>query len=80
MTRRTKAATTSVSTSAATQPHAHKARCGLERLRYATIYGLHGLRAAWQGKAFRMESCLAFVMVPACGQHSAGDGSAQQRY
>ncbi|RYF00954.1 MAG: diacylglycerol kinase [Comamonadaceae bacterium] len=47
-----------------TAPHPHKARSGLNRVWHATGYSLQGLRAGWAEKAFRLEACLACVMVP----------------
>jgi diacylglycerol kinase (ATP) len=41
-----------------------KARTGFNRLWHATGYSLAGLRAGWGEAAFRLEACLAFVMVP----------------
>jgi len=41
-----------------------KARTGLNRLWHATGYSMAGLRAGWNEAAFRLEACLAFVMVP----------------
>ncbi|SIQ15984.1 diacylglycerol kinase [Pseudacidovorax sp. RU35E] len=41
-----------------------KARKGLDRLWHATLYSLHGLKAGWDEPAFRMEACLAIVLVP----------------
>jgi len=46
-------------------PHPHKARTGLNRVWHATGYSFAGLRAGWAEKAFRLEACLAFVMLPA---------------
>ena len=44
----------------------HKGRTGLDRLVRATGYSLHGLRLAYSGEsAFRQETWLALVMVPA---------------
>jgi len=44
--------------------HPHKQRSGLHRLWYAAGYSLQGLRAGWQEKAFRLEACLALVLLP----------------
>ncbi|HEY0825830.1 MAG TPA: diacylglycerol kinase [Ramlibacter sp.] len=41
-----------------------KARTGFSRMWHATGYSLAGLRAGWSEAAFRLEACLAFVMVP----------------
>lgn len=41
-----------------------KARKGLDRLWHATRYSLNGLTAGWGEPAFRMEACLAIVLVP----------------
>lgn len=41
-----------------------KLRTGLNRLWHAAGYSLAGLRAGWGEAAFRLEACLAFVMVP----------------
>jgi diacylglycerol kinase (ATP) len=41
-----------------------KGRTGFNRLWHATGYSLAGLRAGWAESAFRLEACLAFVMVP----------------
>jgi len=46
-------------------PHPHKARTGIRRVWHATGYSLQGLRAGWSEKAFRTESCIAFVLLPA---------------
>jgi len=42
----------------------HKQRTGLTRLWHATGYSLQGLRAGWSEKAFRLEACLALVLLP----------------
>jgi len=42
----------------------HKRRTGFTRLWYAAGYSVQGLRAAWHEKAFRLEACLAFVLLP----------------
>jgi diacylglycerol kinase (ATP) len=41
-----------------------KARTGFSRVWHATGYSLAGLRAGWDEAAFRLEACLACVMVP----------------
>lgn len=41
-----------------------KRRTGFNRVWHATGYSLAGLRAGWGEAAFRLEACLAFVMVP----------------
>lgn len=41
-----------------------KMRTGFDRLWHATGYSLAGLRAAWTEAAFRLEACLAIVLVP----------------
>ncbi|WP_295524416.1 diacylglycerol kinase [uncultured Pseudacidovorax sp.] len=41
-----------------------KARKGLDRLWHATLYSLNGLKAGWGEPAFRMEACLAVVLLP----------------
>jgi diacylglycerol kinase (ATP) len=41
-----------------------KARTGFNRMWHATGYSLAGLRAGWDEAAFRLEACLAFVLVP----------------
>jgi diacylglycerol kinase (ATP) len=41
-----------------------KARTGFSRMWHATGYSLAGLRAGWDEAAFRLEACLAFVMLP----------------
>ena len=43
---------------------AQKARTGFDRMWHATGYSLSGLRAGWSEAAFRLEACLAFVMIP----------------
>ena len=45
-------------------PHPHKRRTGLNRLWHAAGYSLQGLRAGWGEKAFRLEACLAIVLLP----------------
>jgi diacylglycerol kinase (ATP) len=41
-----------------------KRRTGFSRMWHAAGYSLAGLRAGWSEAAFRLEACLAFVMVP----------------
>jgi diacylglycerol kinase (ATP) len=41
-----------------------KGRTGFNRVWHATGYSLAGLRAGWDEAAFRLEACLAFVMLP----------------
>src|SRR5881409_49971 len=41
-----------------------KGRTGFNRVWHATGYSMAGLRAGWQEAAFRLEACLAFVMLP----------------
>jgi diacylglycerol kinase (ATP) len=41
-----------------------KQRTGWNRLWHATGYSISGLRAAWRESAFRLEACLAFILVP----------------
>lgn len=41
-----------------------KGRTGFSRVWHATGYSLAGLRAGWTEAAFRLEACLAFVMLP----------------
>jgi diacylglycerol kinase (ATP) len=41
-----------------------KGRTGFDRLWHATGYSMAGLRAGWGEAAFRLEACLAFVMLP----------------
>lgn len=43
---------------------AQKRRTGLGRMWHATRYSLAGLRAAWDEAAFRLEACLAVLMLP----------------
>lgn len=45
-------------------PHPHKARTGLNRLVHAFGYSMQGLVAGWHEKAFRLEACLAVVLLP----------------
>lgn len=46
-------------------PHPHKSRTGLIRLMHATRYSLEGLKTAYHdGGAFRLETCLAAVLLP----------------
>ena len=46
------------------QPHPHKARKGLNRIVHAFGYSLQGLLAGWHEKAFRLEACLAIILIP----------------
>ena len=41
-----------------------KGRTGFSRMWHAAGYSLAGLRAGWGEAAFRLEACLAFVLVP----------------
>ena len=41
-----------------------KLRTGFNRLWHATGYSFAGLRAGWSEPAFRLEACLAIVLVP----------------
>lgn len=41
-----------------------KLRTGFSRLWHATGYSLAGLRAGWGEAAFRLEACLAILLVP----------------
>lgn len=41
-----------------------KGRTGFSRMWHATGYSLAGLRAGWDEAAFRLEACLAFLMLP----------------
>jgi diacylglycerol kinase (ATP) len=41
-----------------------KGRTGFDRMWHAAGYSLAGLRAGWAEAAFRLEACLAFVMLP----------------
>ncbi|WP_313072769.1 diacylglycerol kinase [Melaminivora sp.] len=43
----------------------HKRRTGLTRLLHATRHSLQGLADGWAEKAFRLEACLAFLLLPA---------------
>lgn len=46
--------------------HPHKGRVGLDRVLRATGYSIEGLKTAYRGEsAFRQESLLAVVMLPA---------------
>ncbi len=52
--------------------HPHKSRTGFNRLLHAFGYSLQGLVAGWDEKAFRLEACLAIVLIPLAffvGQH-----------
>jgi diacylglycerol kinase (ATP) len=42
-----------------------KLRTGFSRVWHAAGFSLAGLKAGWSEAAFRLEACLAFVMVPA---------------
>lgn len=42
-----------------------KARKGLERVFYATLISLQGLRAGWSEPAFRQEALISIVLLPA---------------
>jgi diacylglycerol kinase (ATP) len=44
--------------------NAQKRRTGFRRMWHATGYSLAGLRAGWSETAFRLEACLAFVLLP----------------
>jgi diacylglycerol kinase (ATP) len=44
--------------------NAQKRRTGFRRMWHATGYSLAGLRAGWTETAFRLEACLAFVLLP----------------
>jgi len=41
-----------------------KGRTGFSRMWHATGFSIAGLRAGWEEAAFRLEACLAIVMVP----------------
>lgn len=41
-----------------------KQRTGLRRMWHALSFSRDGLRAAWQEKAFRTETCLCLVLLP----------------
>ena len=43
---------------------AQKLRTGFSRMWHATLFSLAGLRAGWSEAAFRLEACLAFVLLP----------------
>lgn len=56
---------TTTSQEALEQPvNPQKLRTGFSRLWHATGYSLAGLRAGWDEAAFRLEACLAIVLVP----------------
>lgn len=55
---------TSAPESLAEAVNPQKARTGASRLWHATGYSLAGLRAGWGEAAFRLEACLAAVLVP----------------
>ena len=42
----------------------HKERTGFSRMWHATGYSLAGIRAGWSEASFRLEACVAFVMLP----------------
>ena len=42
----------------------HKRRRGLSRLLHATRHSIRGLEDGWGEKAFRLEACLALVLLP----------------
>ena len=44
--------------------NAQKGRTGFSRMWHATGYSLAGLRAGWDEAAFRLEACLAVLMLP----------------
>jgi diacylglycerol kinase (ATP) len=44
--------------------HPQKLRTGLSRVWHAAGFSLAGLRAGWTETSFRLEACLAFVMLP----------------
>lgn len=46
---------------------AHKRRTGLLRLAHAARHSLRGLSDGWREKAFRLEACLALVLLPLAG-------------
>ncbi|HET8748260.1 MAG TPA: diacylglycerol kinase [Ramlibacter sp.] len=41
-----------------------KGRTGFSRVWHAAGYSMAGLRAGWQEAAFRLEACLAFLLLP----------------
>jgi diacylglycerol kinase (ATP) len=46
--------------------HPHKGRAGIDRMLRATSYSIEGLKTAYRGEsAFRQESVIALVMLPA---------------
>lgn len=49
---------------AAAPVNPQKLRTGFSRVWHATGYSLAGLRAGWGEAAFRLEACMAFVMLP----------------
>ncbi|WP_312760178.1 diacylglycerol kinase [Pulveribacter sp.] len=51
----------------------HKRRTGLVRLLYAGRHSLRGLADGWGEKAFRLEACLAVVLLPLAGWLGQGD-------
>jgi diacylglycerol kinase (ATP) len=44
--------------------NAQKGRTGFDRVWHAMGYSFAGLRAGWGEAAFRLEACLAFLMLP----------------
>ena len=44
--------------------NAQKRRSGFSRMWHAAGYSMAGLRAGWEEAAFRLEACLAFILVP----------------
>lgn len=51
----------------------HKRRTGLVRLLYAGRHSLRGLADGWGEKAFRLEACLAVVLLPLAWWLGQGD-------
>ena len=45
--------------------NAQKQRRGISRLWHASRYSLSGLRNGWQEAAFRLETSICFILVPA---------------
>lgn len=41
-----------------------KGRTGFSRVWHATGFSMAGLRAGWDEAAFRLEACLAFILLP----------------
>ncbi|AVP57773.1 diacylglycerol kinase [Pulveribacter suum] len=52
---------------------AHKRRTGLVRLLHAGRHSLRGLADGWGEKAFRLEACLAAVLLPLACWLGQGD-------